>query len=160
MLEFIRRHVASVMGTLSGLDRIRFRGTLRGLVRRAGVSMLLRSRGLRMADFKAFAQALTDQLGRSTVLRAEQKRRPYRYLNSPAARKELIARQIAEQDDPREQQRRSAAITPRLRLLRAHGLIHKLPHTHRYRISPRGQAVLAALLAARRANPEKLTAAA
>ena len=31
-----------------------------------------------------------------------------------------------------EQRRRSAAVTRQLRLLRAHGLIHKVPKTHRY----------------------------
>jgi hypothetical protein len=31
---------------------------------------------------------------------------------------------------PKEHRRRSAAISRKLRMLRAHGLIHKVPHTH------------------------------
>ena len=59
-----------------------------------------------------------------------------------------------------EQRRRSAAVTRKLRLLRAHGLIRKVPRTHRYQVSPRGRLAIAALLAARQADAAKLTAAA
>jgi len=31
-------------------------------------------------------------------------------------------------------------------MLRAHGLIHKLPHTHRYRVSEQGRRILNAIL--------------
>ena len=62
--------------------------------------------------------------------------------------------------DAAEQRRQSAAITRQLRLLRAHGLIHKVPKTHRYQISPNGREIINALLAARQANTAKLTEAA
>jgi hypothetical protein len=62
--------------------------------------------------------------------------------------------------DATEQRRQSTAITRRLRLLRAHGLIHKVAKTHRYQISPRGQETINALLAARQASIAKLTEAA
>jgi hypothetical protein len=56
-----------------------------------------------------------------------------------------------------EQRRRSAAVTRKLRLLRAHGLIHKVPHTHRYTVSPQGRLSITALLAAREATTQQLT---
>ena len=56
--------------------------------------------------------------------------------------------------------RRSAAVTRKLRMLRAHGLIHKVSRTHRYLLTPKGQVVVAALLAARQANTATLAAAA
>jgi hypothetical protein len=56
--------------------------------------------------------------------------------------------------------RQSAAITRKLRLLRAHGLIHKIPKTHRYQISPHGRDVINALLTARHAGAATLTSAA
>jgi len=34
--------------------------------------------------------------------------------------------------------RRSAAVSRKLRMLRAHGIIQKLPHTHRYQVSDHG----------------------
>lgn len=60
--------------------------------------------------------------------------------------------------DATEERRRSAAISRKLRLLRAHGLIHKTPKTHRYQISPHGRDVINALLAARRASIATLAA--
>ena len=56
-----------------------------------------------------------------------------------------------------EQRRRSAAVTRQLRLLRAHGLIHKVPKTHRYMVSAAGRQAITALLAARNASAEELT---
>jgi hypothetical protein len=63
-------------------------------------------------------------------------------------------------DDPAEHRRRSGQITRRIRMLRAHGLIHKVPHTHRYMVSAKGRQATAALHAAREADIEKLTKAA
>jgi hypothetical protein len=60
--------------------------------------------------------------------------------------------------DDAEERRRSAAISRKLRLLRAHGLIHKIPKTHRYQLSPHGRDVINALLAARQASTAKLAA--
>ena len=56
-----------------------------------------------------------------------------------------------------ESRRRSAAVTRQLRLLRAHGLIRKVPKTHRYMVSDAGRRTLTALLAARNANADQLT---
>ena len=50
----------------------------------------------------------------------------------------------------------SAAITRKLRLLRGHGLISKVPKTHRYVLTDAGRQATAALLAARNANATKL----
>jgi hypothetical protein len=55
-----------------------------------------------------------------------------------------------------QQRRRSAAVTRQLRLLRAHGLIHKVPRTHRYLVSESGRQAITALLAARNAGTEYL----
>jgi hypothetical protein len=56
-----------------------------------------------------------------------------------------------------EERSRSAAVTRQLRLLRAHGLIHKVPKTHRYLVSESGRRTITALLAARNASVEQLT---
>jgi hypothetical protein len=61
--------------------------------------------------------------------------------------------------DKKTARRRSAAFGRKLRLLRAHGLIRKVPHTHRYVVSESGRAVLTALVAAQHASTEKLTLA-
>jgi hypothetical protein len=62
--------------------------------------------------------------------------------------------------DPGESRRRCGAVTRKLRLLRAHGLIHKVPRTHRYMVSDKGRTAITALLTARAADTAKLAAAA
>ena len=52
---------------------------------------------------------------------------------------------------------RSAVVGCKLRLLRVHGLLRKLPHTHRYLVTESGRAILTALMAAQEASTEKLT---
>jgi hypothetical protein len=55
-----------------------------------------------------------------------------------------------------DQRRYSARVSRQLRLLRAHGLIHKVPKTHLYRLTQRGQLLAAAVLAARATSLKKL----
>jgi hypothetical protein len=55
-----------------------------------------------------------------------------------------------------EQRRQSAKVSRQLRLLRAHGLIFKVPKTHRYQLTKQGQTILTALQIARQASPAKL----
>jgi hypothetical protein len=62
--------------------------------------------------------------------------------------------------DPAERRRQAAAVTRRLRLLRAHGLLHKVAKTQRYQLSPQSRDIINALLAARQASTAKLTEAA
>jgi hypothetical protein len=62
--------------------------------------------------------------------------------------------------DAATQRRQSAAVTRHLRLLRAHGLIQKVPKTHRYQVSAAGQKAMAALLGARATNVNQLLQAA
>jgi hypothetical protein len=63
-------------------------------------------------------------------------------------------------DDPGERRRRSARVTRLLRLLRAHGLLDKIPGSHRYQVGAEARARMQALLACRNANPDQLVATA
>jgi hypothetical protein len=60
--------------------------------------------------------------------------------------------------DKHKQHREMAAVGRRLQLLRAHGLIAKVPKTHRYHVTEKGRNIITALLAARQASTEELTA--
>ena len=60
----------------------------------------------------------------------------------------------------KECRRRSAAVGRKLRILRAHGLIEKLPHTHRYQLTEFGRLAITAILAAQQATVTYLTKAA
>lgn len=57
---------------------------------------------------------------------------------------------------PRELRRRSASVTRKLALLKAHGLVRKLPRTHRYQVTERGRKALTAFLAASSASVDHL----
>ena len=58
---------------------------------------------------------------------------------------------------PLLRRRHAAAITRKLTLLRAHGLLPKIPHSHRYQLTPKGRRIITALLAACHADVEQLT---
>lgn len=58
---------------------------------------------------------------------------------------------------PQEARRRSAAITRKLRLLRAHGIITKISGTHRYQLTAAGRQATTAVLTALRASIRQLT---
>jgi hypothetical protein len=60
----------------------------------------------------------------------------------------------------RDRRRLSAKVSRQLRLLRVHGVIKKIPKTHRYRLTAKGLLLTAALQATRRANIKDLLKAA
>ena len=84
-----------VFGVLSGLDRIRFRGTLRGIADTTGVNMFMSSAGLLLKDFGTFAATKTEALRNDCELRAKELGIPLRYLWSSKEDKEGLARSIA-----------------------------------------------------------------
>lgn len=55
-----------------------------------------------------------------------------------------------------EIRRRSAAISRKLRLLRDHGLIQKIPKSYRYKVTKKGRPILTALIAASNATVNML----
>jgi hypothetical protein len=62
----------------------------------------------------------------------------------------------AEAESPTERRRRSSAVSRKLRLLRAHGLVRKVPRTHRYQVTDVGRAILVAVLTTARTSVNQL----
>jgi hypothetical protein len=62
--------------------------------------------------------------------------------------------------DPIERRRRTSRVSRLLALLHAHGLIKKIPHTHRYLLAAKGRSTIPAILAAHEASIDKLVDAA
>lgn len=54
--------------------------------------------------------------------------------------------------DEKQKRSQTGKVTRLIRLLRAHGLVHKVSRTHRYIVSPNGRQIINALLAARSAS--------
>jgi hypothetical protein len=59
---------------------------------------------------------------------------------------------------PQAQRRRSAAISRKLRLLRAHGIIHKVTGTHRYHVAAEARPMLLAILTSARTSLKQINA--
>ena len=55
MQSFLARHASKIKGVLNGLDRIRFRGTLRWLANPRGMMNWLWHRQVKLKDFKEHA---------------------------------------------------------------------------------------------------------
>jgi hypothetical protein len=65
---------------------------------------------------------------------------------------------LPEPTTPQEARRQSAAMSRQLRILRAHGLIAKIPKTHRYQLTTDASTILVALRNAHHANTAQLAA--
>jgi hypothetical protein len=98
MKTFLQRHASEVKGTLSGLDRIRFRGTLRWLASLRGMGSFLGTCGVLLKNFGTWAESLTSQVLTSTDALLETTGRPLIYLASSQERKEDRARALATAD--------------------------------------------------------------
>jgi hypothetical protein len=59
-------------------------------------------------------------------------------------------------EDKKLRRRQATAITRRIALFRAHGLLRKAGATHRYHLTKRGQRIITALLVARNADVDAL----
>src|SRR4029079_10788925 len=87
-----------IKGVLSGLDRVRFRGTIRWLASERGMGTYLSTQRIRLTQFKDWAMERTQRIKQATEQLAERLSRPLIYLTSSQERKETRAAQIAEAD--------------------------------------------------------------
>ena len=148
-----------------------------GLHRRAEVSQKANDRyftALACVDDSATVKELTDGLAQSTTWNGKRVRalRPWAAediaLLEAVNRGEFIINGLRNRDlqallfstpaeSAKEKRRRSAAISRKLRLLRAHGLLQKVTRTHRYQITTPGRKAITALLTARQATLAQLS---
>jgi hypothetical protein len=98
MQEFIDRHRDCIHGSLSGFDRLIFRGTLRAISYPAGLLKYLNMNGIRLTQFDSFARRCTRRLVQHIEKLANDAGRPCLYLSSAKASKEQVALQIAQRD--------------------------------------------------------------
>lgn len=98
MRSFLQRHESEIKGTLSGFDRVRFRGTLRWLANLRGMESFLRKTSMLYKDFTDWAQGRTEQIRKATLKLAINAGRPVKHLQSSHTRKEQVALEIAAGD--------------------------------------------------------------
>jgi hypothetical protein len=98
MKRFLTRHKDRIVGTITGFDRVLFRGTLRSINYCTGFEIFLSSQHVLLKNFAAFARQLAQEISEHGQAFATERGRPYQYLNSPSAAKEQLARAIMERD--------------------------------------------------------------
>jgi len=96
--KFIAKHQAHIAGTLSGFDRLVVRGTLRRIAHADGLNRYLWSNGILLKDFGAHVESVSQAVKAASLAQTLRADRPVRYLPSPDASKEEIARRIAAED--------------------------------------------------------------
>ena len=98
MHTFLQRMQSEIKGTLSGLDRVRFRGTIRWLASLRGLGSYLGTMRVLLMHFKDWTMERTEQIATATERLAEAAGRPVVYLESSRERKEARALDIARAD--------------------------------------------------------------
>ncbi len=71
MHEFITKRHDKIAGTLSGFDRLVFRGTLRSIAHDAGMQRYLWANQVLLKDFAAHAEQVTGGLKEASLAEAE-----------------------------------------------------------------------------------------
>jgi hypothetical protein len=102
MHEFIAKHRDKIAGTLSGFDRLVFRGTLRSICFPDGMRHYLHANDVLLKDFGSHVDRVSQQLKEASLGQAQVLGRPVKYLSSSQVSKEEIARQVVAADGIRE----------------------------------------------------------
>ena len=95
MHEFIAKHQDQITGTLSGFDRLVFRGSLRGIAYDQGMKSYLWANQVLLTDFGRHVERVSRRLKQSSLAEAKALGRPVKYRPSSQVSKEEIARDIA-----------------------------------------------------------------
>jgi len=85
---FIAHHAAQVSSTLSGFDRLVFRGTLLPLMPNHAMFHFLTRAGVRLLDFKDYVSQTSERVKAAALAEAEKQNRPVIYSESPKTSKE------------------------------------------------------------------------
>ncbi len=98
MHEFIAKHNEKITATLSGFDRLVFRGTLRSINHSEGMMQYLWGNDVLLKDFASHVESVSQRLKDASLAEATALGRPIKYLSSSRVSKEELAREIANQD--------------------------------------------------------------
>ena len=102
MHEFIAKHEDKIAGTLSGFDRLVFRGTLRSIAHDEGMKRYLWANQILLKDFGSHVERVSRRWKEASLAEAQALGRPMKYLTSSQVSKEEIARGIMAEEGIRE----------------------------------------------------------
>ena len=94
-MKLMELYQDKITGAIRGLDRIRFRGTLRWLASEHGLGTFMNHARILLKDFSGWVEGMTATIRQSCESRADQVGIEKHYLRSSGIDKEKLARQIA-----------------------------------------------------------------
>jgi len=94
-MKLMELYQDKIIGSIRGLDRIRFRGTLRWLASERGLGTFMNHARILLKDFSGWVEGMTAMVRKSCESRADLADIEKRYLRSSGIDKEKLARQIA-----------------------------------------------------------------
>src|SRR4030066_2525427 len=94
-MKLMELYQDKIMGAIRGLDRIRFRGTLRLLANQSGLRRFMSHTNILLKDFSGRVEDLTSMIRKSCEAKADEPGIEARYLRSSWIAKENLARNIA-----------------------------------------------------------------
>ncbi len=95
-MKLMELYQDKIVGAIRGLDRIRFRGTLRWLATQQGLRTFMSHTHILLKDFSRWVDGLTSLIRGSAEQRARELGIEVRYLTSAGVDKESLAREIAQ----------------------------------------------------------------
>ena len=95
-MKLMELYQDKIMGAIKGLDRIRFRGTLRLLANQSGLRKFMSFTNVLLKDFGGWAEGLTSMIRLSCRAKADELGIETRYLRRASIDKEILAREIAQ----------------------------------------------------------------
>jgi hypothetical protein len=96
-MKLIQLYQDKIMGAIKGLDRIRFRGTLRWLASQRGLTAFMSHSHILLKDFSGWVNGLTARIRESCEAAAGKQGIDVYYLASSGIDKEKLAHQAAKQ---------------------------------------------------------------
>jgi len=98
MERFLERHQDRLLGSISGFDRVLFRGTLRSISYVEGLNYFMGNQRVPFKNFAAFVEKFSAGIKAPAEHLAKLKKRPLLYLGFSQVDKEKLVREMIEKD--------------------------------------------------------------
>jgi hypothetical protein len=90
MERFLKRHASRILGSISGFDRMVFRGVLRSICYVQGLDYFMGSQRVGFKDFRGFVEKFSAGIKARAEQMAQQAKRPFLSVASAQASKEAL----------------------------------------------------------------------
>jgi hypothetical protein len=102
MERFLQRHPSRVLGSISGVDRVLFRGVLRSICYAQGLDWFMGSQRVGFKDFQGFVEKFSAGIKQRAEQIAQRAGRPLQFVPSGKASKEARVRKLLAEQPVKE----------------------------------------------------------